>query len=65
MLVKCQFAKTHPTTQTVAARAPHFVDRFQKSAASITGASAAKPEKAKRIASSKMLAFSFSAKAMT
>src|SRR3954453_11891298 len=43
-----------PATKSVEASAPHLVLRFQNSAAIITGAMAAKPENAKRIAISKM-----------
>ena len=50
-----QVAARQKPTQSVDARAPHFVLRFQKSAAIIIGDIAAKPEKANRTASSKML----------
>ena len=62
--VSCQLASRQATTQTPDASAPHLVLRFQKSAPSMIGASAAKPEKAKRIASSKMPAWSLSASAI-
>src|SRR5579884_693079 len=45
-------------TKRVEASAPHLVLRFQNSAAIITGAIAAKPENANRIAISKMPCFS-------
>lgn len=63
-LCKIQVPASESATHRVAASAPHLVLRFQKSAASMTGAMAAKPENAKRIASSKMFSLSCSFKAI-
>src|SRR5579859_5057594 len=54
--VPCKQAKVVkvPATNSVEASAPHLVLRFQNSAAIITGAIAANPENANRIAISKM-----------
>src|SRR5438093_1626097 len=52
---KYQVPARQAATQSVAVSAPHFVLRFQKSAAIITGDMAAKPENANRTANSKIL----------
>src|SRR5437763_1083774 len=55
--VLCKLAApiTEAATKSVEARAPHLVLRFQKRAAIMIGAIAAKPENAKRTARSKIL----------
>ncbi len=52
---KYQVPASQAATQRVEARAPYLVLLFQNNAAIMTGAIAAKPEKAKRTANSKML----------
>src|ERR1051325_3660049 len=52
---KYQVSTSQAATHSVEASAPYFVLRFQNRAAIMTGAIAAKPEKANRTASSKML----------